>query len=341
MNKKLLMPILGAAGALVVALLLMFPILSMEVKDIPIGVVSLDAGMATPAGEVNAGEKMVEGLTGGEGGVVNFVKVESEEELHEGLDAGEYYTAIVVPEDFTKKSAANEGTVKATINEGLHPMVTMQLSPILTAMGQQAGMKIETESINSIAALGMKAMLVPMLMVMMTFIISVVTAFLITRNVEDKNKWLKYLRQVVYIAVMAVAIGFTVAGVEIGLAGVELDAVEPAWFLALVAGAIMLLVNGAVSLWGKKGLAVPVVLFILGIGAMQMPCEYLNGGWQMLVASWEPFRYIGNGIREVLYQGHGVWNSAAVSITVLALLGMGLGMVDVCRKEKPAEKKKE
>ena len=62
-KKKILMPILGMIGALLLALIITFPILSMEIKDIPIGILSLDEGVTTPKGEINAGKQVVKQLT--------------------------------------------------------------------------------------------------------------------------------------------------------------------------------------------------------------------------------------------------------------------------------------
>ena len=338
--KKILLPILGAIGALLVALIFTFPMLSMQPRNVPVGVLSKDVGMTTPKGEMNAGEMFVGKITEGENPLINFEKVEDVNELEQGLDAGKYYATMVVPEDYTKQSATGEGKIIVTINEGLNAMVTMQLTAALNAMAEQSGLNLEINSINSVTTLGLKAMLLPMLLIMMTFIISLVTAFVITSCLKNEVKWKGYLAQAGYIVVIAFAIGFTVAGVAIGIAGVEIEVAKAGLFLSLVSLALMLISNGAIKLWGRKGLVVPVLLFILGIGTVQLPFEYLNEVWQVLVASWEPFRYIGNGMREVLYQGHGVWNSAAASIAALALVGIGLSFIDLCKKEKADKKAK-
>lgn len=333
-KKKIILPIAGMIGALLLTLLLVFPMLSMEPKNIPIGIISLDEGMTTPKGKVNAGNMFISNIVKADNSLIKFEKVESEKVLNEDLEAGKYYAMIVVPKDFTKNSLAEKGKIDVTINEGLQPMVTMQLSQGLSAMSKKAGIIFDIKSINSISSLGMKALLLPMMLVMMTFIISLITSFLTTLNVKDENKVKCYLKQLVYIIVMSFVVGFTVSSVAVGISGVNLDIVKPALYLSFVSLALMVLVNGSVNLLGKKGIFIPMILFILGMGLIQMPYEYLNGIWQVLVASWEPFRYIGIGLREVLYQDHGIFNNATISLVIVILVGVVFSIIDLLKKDK-------
>jgi len=78
---------------------------------------------------------------------------------------------------------------------------------------------------------------------------------------------------------------------------------------------------------------IPMFLFILGMSLATLPYEFLNEAWQVLIASWEPFRYIGIGLREVLYQNHGVFNSALVSIIVLSVIGIFLSLINVYKSK--------
>lgn len=332
-NKKIILPAIGMLGGLLLTLLLVFPMLSMEAKDIPIGVISLDEGMTTPQGEVNAGNIFISNIVKTDNSLIKFEKAKSEKGLKKDLEDGKYYAIIVVPKDFTKNSLSEKGKINVTINEGLQPMVTMQLSNGLNAMGDKAGITFDIKSINSISSLGMKALLLPMMLIMMTFVISLITSFLISLNVKDEDKWKGYLKQLVYIVIMAFVVGFAVSIVAIGIAGVDLDIVKAALYLTTVSMALMLLVNGVVNLLGKKGMVIPMLLFILGMGLIQMPYEYLNGVWQVLIASWEPFRYIGIGLREVLYQGHGIFNNATISLVVMALVGIIFSLIYIFKKE--------
>ncbi|MBQ9011561.1 MAG: ABC transporter permease [Bacilli bacterium] len=171
-KKKILMPLLGMVGGLLLVLLLTFPILSMEIKDIKVGVISLDEGITSPKGNINAGDEFVKNILKTDNKAIKLQKVTNEKEIKQNLKDGKYYMTITVPKDFTKNSLNQDGKINAVINEGLNPMVTMQLSQIVTALGTKAGITFDIKSINSISYLGIKAMLLPMMLIMMTFITS-------------------------------------------------------------------------------------------------------------------------------------------------------------------------
>ena len=59
----MVLPIVVSIFAILVALLMTVPIIKSEPKDIPLAVISLDQGIKTPTGEVNAGSQLVEKLT--------------------------------------------------------------------------------------------------------------------------------------------------------------------------------------------------------------------------------------------------------------------------------------
>ena len=347
-NKKWAIPLLGAVGGLFLGLVVTYPMLSMEVKDIPVAIVSLDESATTPLGEKNIGAEVVEKMTGADNKAIDWRKAGSEAELNENMDAGKYYAALIVPEDFTRANMSGEGAkIRAIVNEGKNPMVTSMLMPMITAMGASGGMEFEMERVNKLPeGMGMKAMFLPMLSVLLTFITSMVTAFLVTTQVvalsgtkEEKAK--KYLVQLGYMFAMAFVIGFGVFGVVSWIIGTSIEYVTTALYLTTASLALMLLVNGSVNLLGKKGMAIPGLMFMLGMGLIQVPYEFLPTWHQILVASWEPMRFIGEGIRSVLYQGGAVWNVASPALIVVGVLGVGLSLVSLSKKQQRIDKREQ
>ncbi len=338
-KKKILMPILGMIGALLLALIITFPMLSMEIKDIPIGILSLDEGVNTPNGEINAGKQVIKQLTKVDNPAINFEKAGTEKELKQNLKDGKYYAAILIPKDFTAKSASKQAKLEVTINEGINPMVTTNLQTMLSAMSEKSGVSMEINSINKVPTeLGIKAMLLPMMFILLTFITSLVTSLLITFNLKTKNKTKSYLLELLYIIIAAFVIGFAVSGIIMSVIGIDLGLTNMALYLTVVSLGIMLLANGSVNLLGKKGLIIPILLFVFGMGLIQLPYEFLNSIWQVLVASWEPFRYIGIGIREILFQNAGLWNSSTISIIIIGIIGILLSVINILKKEKKVQK---
>ena len=149
-KKKYLAPV----GALLLALLLVtvitFPMLSMEVKDIPVAVFSQDEGMKTPGGTVNAGENMVKQITKSGNKALDWDVLKSNQEVQDALNDGTYYAVFTIPKDFTKTAAAGgENALKVTLDQGKNPLVSNSLTGMLTAMSEKTGMKLQTEIIHS------------------------------------------------------------------------------------------------------------------------------------------------------------------------------------------------
>ena len=153
-------------------------------------------------------------------------------------------------------------------------------------------------------------------------------------NVKTENKTKSYLIQFGYIIIMAFVIGFTVSSIAMGIVGTNLGIITTALFLTIVSLALMLLTNGSINLIGKKGIIIPAFLFVLGMGLIQLPYEFINSVWGVLVASWEPLRYIGIGVREVLFQNMGIWNSASISLIVIAIIGILFSIINIVKKDK-------
>ncbi|OUO95419.1 hypothetical protein B5F41_06750 [Gordonibacter sp. An232A] len=131
---------LPSAIVLVVACvmgLVFYPMAHMEMRDLPFAVLSLDEGAQMPAGQMNAGNMLVENVTsaaaggdaeeGGGDGVdseaatspIAWTALETQGELDEALENNEFYGALVIPEDFTQAqmtaqaAAASDGSAEA------------------------------------------------------------------------------------------------------------------------------------------------------------------------------------------------------------------------------------
>lgn len=69
-------------------------------SQMKIAVYSNDIGFTYESLNLNIGQKVVEGLETNK--VIGWVFVESEEDAKEGVYAGDYYAALIIPEDFTE-----------------------------------------------------------------------------------------------------------------------------------------------------------------------------------------------------------------------------------------------
>lgn len=142
-------PILASCVGLLLALLLMFPMLKMQPRNVPVGILSLDQGIEFNDTFVDVGDIVVDELTeqpvslpeGLEGitlissseaeddahgesddeqqtatqsgyvssDAVNWIVADNAEQLQEMLEAGEVYAAMTIPEGFSRTIVANAG----------------------------------------------------------------------------------------------------------------------------------------------------------------------------------------------------------------------------------------
>lgn len=340
-KKKYLAPV----GALLLALLLVsvitFPMLSMEAKDIPVAIFSQDEGMQTPAGTVNAGQTMMKQITKSGNKALDWDVLKSKKEVKDALKDGTYYAVFTIPQDFTKTAATGgEKTLNVILDQGKNPLVSNSLTSMLTAMSEQSGMKLQTEIVHSTADYGMLAMFLPMACVIFIYVGSLITSLMTTRNIglsgsdAKRGAWGSYGIQLLYLACGALVLGFAAVSIVRGVTGIEMSVGTLGLQLAVLAGGIMLLTNGFVNLMGTKGVAVPALIFALGMSLMSLPHQFLPDFWDVAVASWEPLRYFGEGMRSLMYQDGQLWNCATVAAIVMGLVGIAAGMIAVTREKR-------
>ncbi len=250
------------------------------------------------------------------------------------MDNGDYYATFVIPQDFTKSSISNNpAKIGVTINEGKNAMVTSMLTQFVNQINQNDILNITT--INETSNYGVKAMLLPMIFILLTFITSVATSFMISQNIKiDNKKGKSSLVQLLYIAILSLVIGFSASSLVIGITNVDIPIINSALYLSLISFSLMVFTVGSINLFGKKGMLLTVLLFILGMGLLQIPYEFLPKFYQILVASWEPLYYIGIGMRETLFQGYSAINSAIWPILILIIIGIIFAIINIFRKQK-------
>lgn len=337
-SKKYILPAVALIVSMLLALILTFPMSSMEIKDIPIGIVSADAGTTTPAGKVNAGDKVVKELTEADNTFVEWKVCKTEAEAESEFNDGSVFATVVIPENFTAANMAGQDcAVKATVNEGRNVVIANAVNQMIAAMSQKSGMNIEIETVNPVSQYGMKAMMLPAVLILITFICSVATGYMTAncfRFGDEHSRWKKYILQLVYVIPVAFAVGYAVTGAVKGITGIALPAGDTGLYLSLISAAVMLITGGAVNLFKRKGLAIPAVILVFGMALIQIPSIFLPKFWQIIIASWEPMRYFGQGLREVAFMNNGIGSSAAAAIAVVGLTGIALSLIAAVRKEK-------
>lgn len=73
---------------------------------------------------------------------------------------------------------------------------------------------------------------------------------------------------------------------------------------------------------------------------MSLPHQFLPDVWDVDVASWEPLRYFGEGMRSLMYQDGSLWNCATIAAIVVGFVGVVAGLIAVAREKRYREMSK-
>lgn len=136
---RYVVPVIAACVGLLLATLLMFPMLKMEPRNVPVGILSLDQGVSVDGESVNVGSILVGELTGekverpealedvdllglqdGEeaevessgyvsSDAVHWIVADDEEQLNDMLASGECYAVLTIPSTFSEYVVGNAG----------------------------------------------------------------------------------------------------------------------------------------------------------------------------------------------------------------------------------------
>ena len=83
-----------------------------NLKDLPIALVNEDRGADLAGEDVNLGDRVVENVTNPDSpaaGTVDWVRPDTRSEALKAIGNGEYYGAIVIPEDYTQRISGLAG----------------------------------------------------------------------------------------------------------------------------------------------------------------------------------------------------------------------------------------
>ena len=352
-SRKYVVPLAVAVVIACVMSLMLFPMANMEMKGLPFAVLSLDEGVETPQGTVSAGDVIVENITagtedeGGEASPIAWTKVNSQRELDEALERGEFYGALIVPASFSADQAAAKQAVsdaptpslEVIVDNAKSPLVANQLKSSIAAMLQQMGVAAEVQTIHAgeaasaadadAAASPLSGMLSQQMTIMPLFIMSMVGALVLSRvfKVGDRasksERWKSLGMQTAYAVVMSLVASLCVYGMLLWVAGVETPMADFVLFMWLASFCVMLLFIGAFSL----SLGLGGFIALCGLAGMMcgpLPFEALPTFWQDWVYPWAPQRFIGEGLRAVMYLDAGAWNVGSGPLAAIGAVGVAL-----------------
>lgn len=236
----------------------------------------------------------------------------------------------------------NAPYVSLLINPGKNPMVTNSLSSAFSSF-EGYGIVVKSSMTSEVpAALSTGYAHMPLLI--MTYLASyaaaAVTGFLLGLGREGRSRAVLSLGvQALVSLVAALVVGFAVAALFNAALDASVDYLQLALFLALCSLALQLVVVASLDLFGKPGMAVPLLLMALCMLCAYLPYEFLPEFWQNCIYPWNPLRYMVDGFKEILYVGGGALNEATLAVLAVAAVGAAGMLLSLLkpRSEEPGE----
>src|SRR4051812_32583660 len=124
------------------------PMVKMEPKNVPIGLVVADEGAM--------GDTLADALVNGAPELVKFKTFDSIKALQEAMDGREVYGALVLPADFSSKVATlqtdtpEKATMQIYINEGANATVSTVVQNALTNMVTGLNTQLSNQMLSSV-----------------------------------------------------------------------------------------------------------------------------------------------------------------------------------------------
>lgn len=179
----------------------------------------------------------------------------------------------------------------------------------------------------------MTGMLGQQLAILPLIILSLIIGILLTRifpcKDPERGRRLRSLaKQVVGTVVFSCIVAFSVYLMLAYVAGESWLSMESTvLFLWATSLGLMLLACGLSDCALGLGIAVAVGSVVLGMATGVLPVEALPAFWQDWVYPWAPQRFIGEGLRSIMYLGAGWWNGSVQVLLGAAAAGVLLALV--------------
>ncbi|ARQ05760.1 ABC-2 type transporter transmembrane domain-containing protein [Macrococcoides canis] len=107
-NKLLYITLIAGLALVCILSLAFYPAYNPKPKDLPIAIVNLDQGMDIQGKSTNIGKTFTDNIKDNKelAKSVKFVTVKSKDDLKEGFEDNKYYSAIIIPQNFTQDATS-------------------------------------------------------------------------------------------------------------------------------------------------------------------------------------------------------------------------------------------
>ena len=335
-------------------------------KDLPIGLVLEDEGNM---GQTFV-EMIQKNPQATKESPFKWVVFKNEQDMNEKLANQELYGAIYIPKDFSEKYASfqtptpTSATLKIYISQGenanVATMVTQALSTMVEKMNDNVSAQllavteknnislnanqartyttpIQSELVN-VHETG-KLSNAPLSFFQPIWISSLISAILLWftgRNCKF-NTVLEQLKFRVFQALIAIIIGlfggYLLTWYSTWMLDYEFaDVHHVALFLSLTCATFILLIL-AITTWIQfASLPIFILLMFFGLPLLQIAPEMLPSFYTDWIYPWLPFRFMFEGLKEILFFSGELWSSAAVTLCWIAVVSILVLLLSVVKR---------
>lgn len=241
-------------------------------------------------------------------------------------------------EDETGDDAAS---IEVMINMGKSPMVANSMQSAMKLMMAQAGMKADINMINegytaaddsdgegmanpASSMMGMQISILPLVLISMIIGVFLSRIMEMRRETSAKQRWRNGGKQALYtIGVSALAGGIVFLMMTyLGKMEVPFGDIFPLLWIGSLC--LMLMFTGLGNIDFRLAVLCLVCTIAGGMMLGVLPPTTLPDFWQNWISPWAPQKYMGEGIRSVVYMMDSWWNSGTKALVVYGVIGVVL-----------------
>lgn len=240
------------------------------------------------------------------------------------------------------QQSAEKPSVDVVLNLAKSPMLAQTMQASLTGILSQAGIQPDVETIGEApggdsgplaSMMSVQFMVMPLFI--MSLIMGIAGSLLLWRKQADRSaRGRAALLQLVYCVLASLVAAVCSYGMVAWLGGVAVDA-SAILFLWLASFCLTLVTVGLCDIAVPLGALVMLCVFALGMSAAVLPAPMLPAFWVDWVLPWAPQNYIGEGLRNIIYLGGGVFGAGAGALLAWGAVGL---LALVCAVLSPSRK---
>ena len=340
---------------LVIHLLLAYasfgPTATSELKEMPIGFLNSDEGMA---GE-NLGLVFEKAVTGADSEMIKWINYDSLSAMHEAFESKELYGGLILPPNLTESifsmqgEAPQQAMVKVILNEGMNVTGANTVQTIIAGTLNEMNQEIRNDMLGNMQNMGLLLQpeqvsvlaeplvqqvekvnpvggqargQLPLIFTVLLWLGSLIGSLLIWLMLHSKDQLAARFvgTQLLSGVFLAVIQAFSTMAVVGWLMGMELVNYGYLIMFLMITAFVFFLIQSSVLNWlGFKGWPLLILIWLFGLPVVSLPPEFLSNFYKSAIYSWIPFRFSVEGLSSILFFDAG--GNLSSMLAVLAVIG--------------------